>query len=116
MKNRLLDKNHWNWRGGVTRGKTKSEYSVSLRRKKHGFTEEIFTQKMKEQKGGCAICSVVLGDGLNERTASADHCHETKKPRGILCKRCNLMIGLAGDDGVILNKAIEYLEFWKRIE
>lgn len=90
-----------------------SKYSIALRRKKNGFTEELFNYLMKLQGGQCAICSIKLSTGLNETSASADHDHQALKPRGILCKRCNLMLGHAKDDVTRLAKAIEYLEYWR---
>lgn len=38
-----------------------------------------------------------------------DHCHSTGRFRGMLCVRCNIMIGLADDSVNILQSAIEYL-------
>lgn len=56
------------------------------------------------QKGLCAICNqpdkVRLG---------VDHCHKTKKVRALLCRNCNLMIGLAKDQSSVLVAAAYYL-------
>lgn len=51
----------------------------------------------------CAICDET------EAPRVLDHCHTTGRIRGVLCQRCNLMIGQAKDDPVRLNKAIIYL-------
>jgi len=90
----------------------KTECSIAARRKKHGFTRELYAARLESQRGACAICEVELKDGLREQAASADHCHVTNKPRGILCKRCNLMLGHARDRADILRNAIAYLEKW----
>ena len=95
-------------------GAKKSASAVATRRKAHGFTREYFEARMSQQGGQCAICSVALTTGLTARAASADHCHLTNTPRGILCKRCNLMLGHAKDDPALLLRAIEYLTMWKR--
>ena len=39
-----------------------------------------------------------------------DHDSKTRKVRGLLCHRCNFMLGLAGDSIARLETAIEYLE------
>jgi len=39
-----------------------------------------------------------------------DHCHDTGAVRGVLCKKCNLALGLANDDPKILSGLIAYLE------
>ena len=38
-----------------------------------------------------------------------DHCHDSKKIRGILCGHCNTGLGAFKDDISRLNAAIEYL-------
>lgn len=111
MRNMGKEK-HYNWKGGIT--SDKSTYTISLRRKKNGFSPDLFESRMKEQNGLCAICGIMLESGLTSKAASADHDHETGKARGILCKRCNLMLGQVKDDIALLEKAIIYLYFWKR--
>ena len=72
------------------------------------------------RKGGpigslCTICGVELISGNGMQSVSSDHDHTTGAYRGILCKRCNLMIGLVNEDSTILSKAVEYLKFWKGV-
>jgi len=43
------------------------------------------------------------------KTQHIDHCHITKKVRGVLCMNCNHGIGKFKDDISLLKKAIEYL-------
>jgi len=81
------------------------------RLKSYGITEVEFEELFKKQGFCCAVC------GTNHpRTKSGrnpwhvDHCHETKKVRGILCFRCNIMLGNASDDPGILQAAIKYLK------
>lgn len=55
----------------------------------------------------CAIC------GKPERVAgrrlARDHDHETGVVRGYLCQRCNMAVGLLGDDPVLAGSMQEYL-------
>lgn len=39
-----------------------------------------------------------------------DHCHSTGKPRGLLCRTCNLAVSYAGDDPQRLRALADYLE------
>lgn len=55
----------------------------------------------------CGICG---GQSNNGRRLSIDHCHTTNEIRGLLCNRCNLMVGHARDSVEILRAAIAFLE------
>jgi hypothetical protein len=39
-----------------------------------------------------------------------DHCHETKKVRGLLCSPCNRAIGQLGDTVQGVQRALTYLQ------
>jgi hypothetical protein len=59
------------------------------------------------------ICSS-KDSGFRGKSHPLDHNKKTGQIRGILCHKCNTMIGLAGENPVVLRKAIEYLRFWER--
>ena len=83
-------------------------------KKNFGITPEDYQQLLDKQNGVCAIC------GLPERKVdyrskrllplAVDHCHTTKKIRGLLCADCNRAIGMLKDDVTILESAISYLK------
>lgn len=52
----------------------------------------------------CMICGVDISDDPH-----LDHCHSTGEFRGVLCRECNLGIGMFEDDLDKLHGAIEYL-------
>lgn len=103
------------WRGGKFNNFiNRSEYSVFFRRRKNGFTEELFYSRIKEQDNKCSICKECFDESIFMKKKSADHCHNTNKARGVLCRKCNLLIGHAKDNIKILENSIEYLKFWQR--
>jgi hypothetical protein len=57
----------------------------------------------EEQSGMCAICGKFLDKPY------IDHDHKTGIVRGLLCRECNLLLGYAGDNPIILYSAINYL-------
>jgi hypothetical protein len=57
-------------------------------------------------EGRCWICKEVNG----ARSLAVDHDHATGAVRGLLCNRCNQLLGLARDNIEILAKAGEYLK------
>ena len=76
------------------------------------WTPERWNAKLEEQQGLCDICGVVLTfeDKAGRTRACADHNHDTKQPRGVLCGSCNIGIGNLKDSIELLTKAVEYLE------
>jgi Recombination endonuclease VII len=62
---------------------------------------------MLERQGGCAICG--SPDPGWTKGWHVDHDHKSGALRGLLCNRCNLMLGHAKDSAVTLQAAIDYL-------
>lgn len=72
---------------------------------KYGLSEEEYLGLFVAQNNKCAICN----KSFEDTKAFVDHDHITKKVRGLLCTKCNSILGMAGDSIDILNKAIRYL-------
>lgn len=78
--------------------------------KKYGLTEEDYNKLLDKQEGKCAICNSSESHRTNtKQNLFVDHCHTTKKVRGLLCHHCNVGLGHFKDEQVLLTKAIEYL-------
>jgi hypothetical protein len=84
---------------------------MSKVRKQFDVGETEYIQMYEEQGGECAICGVLL----DRHGADVDHCHIYNLVRGLLCRRCNLGIGLFKDDVKALRKAADYVEKWGEI-
>ena len=54
---------------------------------RYGLTIEEFDGMAAKQEGHCALC------GLAPKRLVIDHCHRTKRVRGLLCDQCNNRIG-----------------------
>ena len=75
---------------------------------KYGITLEQRDAMLVSQGGVCAICKVTEpGRG---KDWNVDHCHDTGAVRGILCVRCNFMIGHSKDNPEVLLAAANYLK------
>lgn len=79
----------------------------------YGLTRAERAALEAAQGGVCAIC----GDGESafhqsgtKRRLCVDHDHHTGRVRGLLCNRCNIMLGRVNDDIEVLRRAIAYLE------
>lgn len=79
--------------------------------KTSGFTPQDFKERLANQNGKCAICGT---DDPGKTNWQADHDHDTKQKRGILCFKCNTGLGLLQDDIAILCAAIEYLKRYEK--
>lgn len=76
-------------------------------RTRFNITLEDYNIMYENQNGCCAICNK---HSIDEKQALAvDHCHDTGKVRGLLCKQCNMGIGSLKDSTELLKKAITYL-------
>lgn len=75
------------------------------RRIEYGLDPEKFEEMLKGQNYLCAICNINI-----DYNSHLDHCHETGKVRGILCRSCNLGLGNFSDNIDKLRAAIIYLE------
>ena len=83
---------------------------------KYGVTPEWFDRKLEEQSGRCACCGTdEPGGPTGVFHIDHDHaCCPGKRScgrclRGLLCNRCNWMLGLAKDDVDTLRSAVDYL-------
>jgi hypothetical protein len=81
---------------------------------KYGITLGDYNRMFEEQNGVCAICgkkeSSLSNYSDSIKHLSVDHNHMTGEVRGLLCDKCNRMIGYANENIKILNNAIRYLE------
>lgn len=80
------------------------------------YGSEVFNK----QSGKCAICETLLGErnanGNVPSEAQLDHDHSTGQLRGVLCRNCNMALGLFGDNPGRITTAAEYLTAWKNKE
>lgn len=81
-------------------GKPESQTAINCR--KYGLSTDKLQAIFKKQDRRCAICGV-------KQQLVLDHDHATKKARGYLCRRCNIL--LAGFDNPKLAERIrDYLD------
>lgn len=68
--------------------KTAKQHSRK-RLRRYGLTQAQYEALLIKQKNACAMCSKPF-----KVTPHIDHCHRTKKVRGLLCARCNVGLGV----------------------
>lgn len=96
-----------NWKGGL-------DGKIDRFLKNHyGISKVEYDNLFNEQQGRCKICSKHKSE-LKERL-SVDHNHITGKVRGLLCRKCNVLLGHLENNMQILKMAFNYLDADKRI-
>lgn len=78
---------------------------ASSRKSRFGISREEYQKMLVDQNNQCGICKREIG-----WEAAVDHCHNTKKIRGLLCRKCNLGLGGFKDNIKIIEKAIKYVK------
>jgi len=87
-------------------GKRRESQVWARLEQRYGITREEYEALLDKQGGVCAIC----GNGCKTgQRLAVDHCHETGRVRGLLCKSCNLHIGILERHEWVA-KAQEYLD------
>ncbi|MGA8903747.1 MAG: endonuclease domain-containing protein [Candidatus Bathyarchaeia archaeon] len=100
----------WNWR------RVHPQYIQEWRRThpyagakhRYGITEDEYHKMAAEQKQRCRIC------GRTPKTLTIDHNHETGKVRGLLCRRCNLVVGILENKNTNMPAILAYLESYRK--
>lgn len=82
---------------------TKDQKRRWLLATRYRLTPDQVEEMSKAQGHRCAICSKPF------KKRVVDHCHKTKKVRGLLCHGCNIKLP-AVENGWFLNAARKYLE------
>jgi DNA-directed RNA polymerase subunit RPC12/RpoP len=79
----------------------------------YGMSEDEYNAQAAYQNYVCAACqseNPVGRDGLTRENLAVDHNHATGENRGLLCQRCNKILGLVRDHPELLLFLLEYLK------
>lgn len=82
--------------------------------RQYGLTMFDYMRMLEAQGGLCAICQqpemLVFKKTGEVMNLAVDHCHKTGRVRGLLCRRCNQVLGRMEDNPEWLKRMIDYLE------
>jgi len=81
--------------------------------RRFGLTPEAYWELHGKQAGVCAVCrqpETLINSRTGEtKLLAVDHDHVTGAVRGLLCRKCNVGIGLLGDSRERVECAARYL-------
>lgn len=82
--------------------------------REYGLSPDEHKRMKKEQNNLCKLCGKpetgINGTSGEVQELCVDHCHETGKVRGLLCRRCNHLIACLGDTEQSIEKVLEYMK------
>jgi len=97
--------------------KNKDYFRNLALKSKYGITLEEYNQMCISQNNKCAICkkseTFIDYKTKKNRKLVVDHNHKTGQIRGLLCNRCNIIIGKIEENQKILFLINDYLNKWK---
>ena len=96
-----------------TKARLKESHCPETYRRQHlqrsyGITPEQYSELLEKQKHKCAACHTTEPGGKHNIFV-VDHSHATGKVRGLLCKDCNIALGLLKDNTDTIANLIRYL-------
>ena len=89
--------------------------SCMATKQKYGLTSPERNKILTSQGGRCRVCDSQISfmgnktGAVSEKHAVIDHDHESGRIRGIICGRCNIILGKVNDDASLLMRLISYL-------
>jgi hypothetical protein len=101
----------YNQRPSIKKRKKKYMKKYNIKHN-YGILLEEFKFYLEKQENKCAICSHTF---TPEDKICIDHDHATGKVRGLLCFKCNVLLGMAVDNSKTLMNAIKYLNEYNQI-
>lgn len=79
-----------------------NQRKYTIIKNKYGLSREEYDKFIVLSKGLCEICEA-------KTNLVVDHCHKTRKVRGLLCNNCNTGLGMFNDNDKMLLSAVDYL-------
>ena len=117
-----------NWCRSCMNAYNKTKYVHSIRKPKkerdpihernrqmiirYGISNDDYIRMYNEQNGCCYICGAAK-QMFTKKGLLIDHDHKTMAVRKLLCHKCNVALGQAGDSISRLKDMVSYLEMFK---
>jgi hypothetical protein len=95
----------------ISHGLTKFNIpNESVLKRKYNLTLEEWVKFKNDQNNKCPICLTDFNS-----TPCVDHDHKSGRNRGLLCQKCNRILGQFKDDVNALSRAFNYLSKFQKL-
>ena len=111
LKNILVERKKRRERDRIFRKNNPNASREHKLRMRYGITLKDKEEMLIGQNGLCSICQTNISN-----KACVDHNHKTDKIRSLLCDGCNTGIGMFKENIITMQKAIQYLKKWNRLD
>lgn len=93
---------------------SRKAYKAVLCARQYGISIEKYLELMARPCcDGCGIDFSLMEDTpdrVRRGKRNIDHCHETGVVRGVLCRECNVALGLLDENSIRIRKLADYIE------
>ena len=100
------DPEHYRQKAVAERVADPGRYMRWKRQKKYNLSDEQYQGMLNQQRNRCAACRRPLAPNLTD----VDHNHASGKVRGLLCRQCNVALGLLKDSPKRITQLLHYIE------
>lgn len=75
----------------------------------YGITNKNYFDLLEKQNGVCKLCKSPPGVNPRQKRLCIDHDHVTNIVRGLLCDKCNRVLGMLGDTVESIKSVLIYV-------
>ncbi len=103
MKEYTITPEYREWDNGRYDPDRRKAHLSNMRKRTYGVSEREIETIRELQQGKCAACGVAFAGHLPGKrygNECLDHCHDSKKVRGLLCRMCNTFEGFLRKRGM----------------
>lgn len=106
---RIKNRSNYNNYVAMWRAKNPERQHKTEIKRRYQLSVEQYNEMLTSQSCKCAICGKLHDPSIKRGRLYVDHCHDSKKIRGLLCANCNKGLGCLSDNINTIYNAINYL-------
>jgi hypothetical protein len=89
--------------------KYKPHKSLLRKSRRESSRETLLLSLIQMNQAKCPLCKKIMTE-KGQHSMCLDHCHKTNKLRGLICKKCNIGLGMFDDNWRTIQRAALYMQ------